>query len=170
MDSGQAAPGCDRRCSQHGQSPRAADTKQSLNEPPIARNHPGMARSPGSVSCCAGRFPPSGGCDERLCQDIEKATEENPDFRRVLLHRPALAVVVMSLGAGRGDWRGDPPRRDQFLPGREGRVGGSGSNEAMCTKLKSDDAVLVPPERGPTSSTAARGRSSCTRSTARRAP
>jgi mannose-6-phosphate isomerase-like protein (cupin superfamily) len=75
-------------------------------------------------------------------QDIEKATEENPDFRRVLYTGRHLQLVVMSLGPGEEIGEEIHHDRDQFFRVEKGR--GEIWIDGVCTKLKSDDAVLVP--------------------------
>ena len=74
--------------------------------------------------------------------DIEKRTEANTDFRRVLFTGPKLQLVVMSLAPG--DEIGDEvhPHTDQFFRVEVGS--GEIEMDGRVTRIESDTAMLVP--------------------------
>lgn len=74
--------------------------------------------------------------------DIEELTEGNSDFRRVLYTGKGLQLVLMSLRPGEEiglETHGD---RDQFFRIEQGS--GEVWIDGVSTKIKGDDAVIVP--------------------------
>ena len=74
--------------------------------------------------------------------DIEKLTEENGDFRRVLYTGHNLQLVLMSINPGEEIGEEVHEDRDQFfrIEAGEGEVWIDG----VCNRVKADDAVIVP--------------------------
>ena len=74
--------------------------------------------------------------------DIEKLTEENADFRRVLYTGNHLQLVLMTLQPGEEIGEEVHDDRDQFfrIEKGEGEVWIDGAR----SKVKSDDAIIVP--------------------------
>ena len=74
--------------------------------------------------------------------DIEKLTEENNHFRRVLYTGENLQLVLMTIAPGEDIGEEVHSDRDQFfrIEGGEGEVWIDG----VCSKIKSDDAIIVP--------------------------
>ena len=74
--------------------------------------------------------------------DIEKLTEENTDFRRVLYTGKNMQLVLMSLRAGEEIGEEVHEDRDQFFRVEQG------SGEVLIddkrTPVKADDAIIVP--------------------------
>ncbi len=74
--------------------------------------------------------------------DIEEMTEDNHDFRRVLYSGKNLQLVLMSLAAGEEIGEEVHKSADQFFRIEKGK--GEVWIDGACTKIKSDDAFLVP--------------------------
>ena len=74
--------------------------------------------------------------------DIEKLTEENTDFRRVLYTGKNLQLVLMSLKAGEEIGEEVHDDRDQFFRVEQGS--GEVLIDGKRTPVKADDAVIVP--------------------------
>jgi mannose-6-phosphate isomerase-like protein (cupin superfamily) len=74
--------------------------------------------------------------------DIEDATEDNSDFRRVIYTGKNLQLVLMSLKPGEDIGEEIHEDRDQFFRVEKGK--GEVVIDGKRTKVKSDDAVLVP--------------------------
>lgn len=74
--------------------------------------------------------------------DIEKLTEENTDFRRVLYTGHNLQLVLMSIAPGEEIGAEVHEDRDQFfrIEGGEGEV----SIDGVVHKVKADDGIIVP--------------------------
>ena len=74
--------------------------------------------------------------------DIEKATEDNTDFRRVLYTGHNLQLVLMTIPGGEEIGEEVHEDRDQFfrIEAGEGEVWIDG----LCNPVKADDAVIVP--------------------------
>jgi mannose-6-phosphate isomerase-like protein (cupin superfamily) len=74
--------------------------------------------------------------------DIEKLTEENSDFRRVLYTGHNLQLVLMALQPGEEIGEEVHEDRDQFfrIEAGEGEIWIDGA----ANKVKADDAVIVP--------------------------
>ncbi|MBB5984656.1 cupin domain-containing protein [Sphingobium lignivorans] len=74
--------------------------------------------------------------------DIEKATEENEDFRRVLYTGHNLQLVVMAIRPGEEIGEEVHDDRDQFFRFEAGE--GEVWIDGVCNKVKADDGVIVP--------------------------
>jgi mannose-6-phosphate isomerase-like protein (cupin superfamily) len=74
--------------------------------------------------------------------DIEKLTEENTDFRRVLYTGKNVQLVLMSLKPGEEIGAEVHEDRDQFFRVEQGR--GEVQIDGARTPVKSDDAIIVP--------------------------
>ena len=74
--------------------------------------------------------------------NIEKLTEENGDFRRVLYTGHNLQLVLMSINPGEEIGEEVHEDRDQFfrIEAGEGEVWIDG----VCNRVKADDGVIVP--------------------------
>ncbi len=74
--------------------------------------------------------------------NIEKVTEENDDFRRVLYTGHNLQLVVMAIRPGEEIGEEVHDDRDQFfrIEGGEGEIW----IDDVCHKVKADDGVIVP--------------------------
>ena len=74
--------------------------------------------------------------------DIEKLTEENADFRRVLYTGHNLQLVLMAIEPGDEIGEEVHDDRDQFfrIEGGEGEIWIDG----VCHKVKADDGIVVP--------------------------
>ena len=74
--------------------------------------------------------------------DIEDLTESNKDFRRVLYTGKHLQLVLMSLKPGEEIGEEVHEDHDQFFRFEDGK--GEVEIDGVRTKVKSDDAVIVP--------------------------
>ena len=74
--------------------------------------------------------------------DIEKLTEENTDFRRVLYTGKKMQLVLMSLKAGEEIGEEVHEDRDQFFRVEQGS--GEVLIDGKRTPVKADDAIIVP--------------------------
>jgi mannose-6-phosphate isomerase-like protein (cupin superfamily) len=74
--------------------------------------------------------------------DIEDQTEDNSDFRRVVYTGKNLQLVLMSLKPGEEIGEEVHKDRDQFFRVEKGN--GEAVIDGKRTKIKGDDAVLVP--------------------------
>ncbi len=74
--------------------------------------------------------------------DIEKLTEDNDDFRRVLYTGKYIQVVLMSLAPGEDIGEEVHADGDQFFRVEKGK--GEVSIDGNLSKVKSDDAIVVP--------------------------
>ena len=74
--------------------------------------------------------------------DIEKLTEDNSNFRRVLYTGHNLQLVLMSLKPGEEIGEEVHEDRDQFFRIEEGE--GEVWIDGVANKVKDDDAVIVP--------------------------
>lgn len=74
--------------------------------------------------------------------DIEELTESNKDFRRVLYTGKHLQLVLMTLAPGEEIGEEVHDDRDQFFRIEEGK--GEVHIDGRKTKIKSDDAIVVP--------------------------
>jgi mannose-6-phosphate isomerase-like protein (cupin superfamily) len=74
--------------------------------------------------------------------DIEKLTEDNSDFRRVLYTGKNLQLVLMAIQPGEEIGEEVHDDRDQFFRVEKGR--GEVLIDGNRSKIKSDDAVIVP--------------------------
>lgn len=74
--------------------------------------------------------------------NIERLTEENGDFRRVLYTGHHLQLVLMAIPPGEEIGEEVHSDRDQFfrIEAGEGEVWIDGS----CTRVKADDGIIVP--------------------------
>ena len=74
--------------------------------------------------------------------NIEKLTEENTDFRRVLYTGQNLQLVLMSIAPGEEIGAEVHEDRDQFfrVEGGEGEI----SIDGVVHKVKADDGIIVP--------------------------
>ena len=74
--------------------------------------------------------------------DIEKATEDNSDFRRVVYTGHNLQLVLMSINPGDEIGAEVHPDIDQFfrIEAGEGEI----SIDGVVHKVKADDGVIVP--------------------------
>ena len=74
--------------------------------------------------------------------NIEKLTEENNDFRRVLYTGHNLQLVLMAIQPGDEIGEEVHDDRDQFfrVEGGEGEIWIDG----ICNKVKADDGIIVP--------------------------
>ena len=77
-----------------------------------------------------------------FADDIEKLTEDNDDFRRVLYTGHNLQLVLMALNPGEEIGAEVHEDRDQFfrIEAGEGEIWIDG----VANKVKADDAVIVP--------------------------
>jgi mannose-6-phosphate isomerase-like protein (cupin superfamily) len=75
-------------------------------------------------------------------QDIEELTEKNKNFRRVLYTGAHLQLVLMALKPGQEIGEEVHETHDQFFRVEKGR--GEVWIDGVCTKIKGDDAVIVP--------------------------
>ena len=79
--------------------------------------------------------------------DIEKLTEENGDYRRVLYTGKHVQLVgPMSLAPGEEIGEEVHENTDQFFRVEKGN--GEVWIDGKRTKIKGDDAIAVPPARG----------------------
>jgi mannose-6-phosphate isomerase-like protein (cupin superfamily) len=76
------------------------------------------------------------------CDDIEKATVENEDFRRVLYTGQHLQLVLMTLQPGEEIGEEVHPDRDQFFRIEEGE--GAIDIDGHENRVEDDFAVIVP--------------------------
>jgi mannose-6-phosphate isomerase-like protein (cupin superfamily) len=76
------------------------------------------------------------------CDDIEKATLENEDFRRVLYTGEHLQLVLMTLQPGDEIGEEVHPDRDQFFRIEEGE--GAIDIDGRENRVEDDFAVIVP--------------------------
>lgn len=76
------------------------------------------------------------------CDDIEKATVENQDFRRVLYTGGHLQLVVMTLQPGDEIGSEVHDNRDQFFRIEEGE--GAIDIDGKANEVRDDFAVIVP--------------------------
>jgi mannose-6-phosphate isomerase-like protein (cupin superfamily) len=76
------------------------------------------------------------------CNDIEKATIENEDFRRVLYTGEHLQLVLMTLQPGEEIGEEVHPDRDQFFRIEEGE--GMVDIDGQENRVVDDFAVIVP--------------------------
>ena len=76
------------------------------------------------------------------CDDIEKATVDNEDFRRVLYTGEHLQLVLMTLQPGEEIGEEVHPDRDQFFRIEEGD--GAIDIDGRENRVKDDFAVIVP--------------------------
>ena len=74
--------------------------------------------------------------------DIEKLTEENTDFRRVLYTGKHVQLVLMSLKPGEEIGAEVHEDRDQFFRVEKGN--GEVEIDGVRTAVKSDEAIIVP--------------------------
>jgi len=74
--------------------------------------------------------------------DIEKLTEENTDFRRVLYTGKNMQLVLMSLKPGEEIGEEVHDDRDQFFRVEQGK--GEVLIDGKRTAVKADDAIIVP--------------------------
>jgi len=74
--------------------------------------------------------------------DIEELTEDNKDFRHVLYTGKHLQLVLMALKPGEEIGEEVHPDHDQFFRVEKGK--GEVWIDGKRTKIKSDDAILVP--------------------------
>lgn len=77
-----------------------------------------------------------------FCDDIEKRTIENEDFRRVLYTGHNLQLVLMTLPPGCDIGEEVHPDRDQFFRFEQGR--GVVNIDGIENKVEDDFAVIVP--------------------------
>ncbi len=75
-------------------------------------------------------------------EDIEKLTEDNDDFRRVLYTGKHIQVVLMSLAPGEDIGEEVHADGDQFFRVEKGK--GEVVIDGKRTKVKGDDAIVVP--------------------------
>ena len=76
------------------------------------------------------------------CDDIEKVTVENEDFRRVLYTGQHLQLVLMTLQSGEEIGSEVHPDRDQFFRIEEGE--GVVDIDGVANPVSDDFAVIVP--------------------------
>lgn len=74
--------------------------------------------------------------------DIEELTEKNTNFRRVLYTGTQMQLVLMALKPGEEIGEEVHDDRDQFFRVEKGE--GEVSIDGHKTKVKSDDAIIVP--------------------------
>src|SRR5688500_3219184 len=74
-------------------------------------------------------------------EDIEKLTEENTDFRRVLYTGKNMQLVLMSLKSGEEIGEEVHEDRDQFFRVEQGS--GEVLIDGKRTPVKADDAIIV---------------------------
>jgi mannose-6-phosphate isomerase-like protein (cupin superfamily) len=77
-----------------------------------------------------------------FCDDIDRLTIDNDDFRRVLYTGEHLQLVVMTLRPGEQIGAEVHPDRDQFFRFEEGR--GAVDVDGRDNPVKADFAVIVP--------------------------
>ena len=75
-------------------------------------------------------------------EEIEELTEENNDFRRVLYTGKHLQLVLMALKPGEEIGEEVHEDHDQFFRVEKGK--GEVVIDGTSTKIKSDDAIVVP--------------------------
>ena len=75
-------------------------------------------------------------------EDIEELTEDNKDFRRVLYTGKHLQLVLMALQPGEEIGEEVHEDHDQFFRVEKGK--GEVWIDGERTKIKSDDAIIVP--------------------------
>lgn len=75
-------------------------------------------------------------------EDIEELTEDNKDFRRVLYTGKHLQLVLMALQPGEEIGDEVHADHDQFFRVEKGK--GEVWIDGVRTKIKSDDAIIVP--------------------------
>lgn len=75
-------------------------------------------------------------------EDIEELTEDNKDFRRVLYTGKHLQLVLMALQPGEEIGEEVHEDHDQFFRVEKGK--GEVWIDGVRTKIKSDDAIIVP--------------------------
>jgi mannose-6-phosphate isomerase-like protein (cupin superfamily) len=75
-------------------------------------------------------------------EDIEELTEDNKDFRRVLYTGKYLQLVLMALQPGEEIGEEVHEGHDQFFRIEKGK--GEVVIDGTSTKIKSDDAIIVP--------------------------
>ncbi len=75
-------------------------------------------------------------------EDIEEPTEGNKDFRSVLYTGKHLQLVLMALRPGEEIGEADHVDHDQFFRVEKGK--GEVWIDGERTKIKSDDAIIVP--------------------------
>ena len=75
-------------------------------------------------------------------KDIEELTEDNDDFRRVLYTDKHLQLVLMTLKPSEEIGEEVHLNRDQFFRVEKGK--GEAVIDGQRSKIKSDDAILVP--------------------------
>jgi len=75
-------------------------------------------------------------------EDIEELTEDNKDFRRVLYTGKHLQLVLMALRPGEEIGEEVHEDHDQFFRVEKGK--GEVWIDGERTKIKSDDAIIVP--------------------------
>ena|SRR5271166_411530 len=75
-------------------------------------------------------------------EDIEELTEENSDYRRVLYTGKHVQLVLMSLAPGEEIGEEVHENTDQFF--RVAKGNGEVWIDGKRTKIKSDDAIVVP--------------------------
>lgn len=74
--------------------------------------------------------------------DIEKLTEENDNFRKVLYTGKHMQLVLMTLQAGEEIGLEVHEGHDQFFRIEEGK--GEVTIDGTTTKIEDDDAIIVP--------------------------
>jgi mannose-6-phosphate isomerase-like protein (cupin superfamily) len=74
--------------------------------------------------------------------NIEKLTEENGDFRRVLYTGHNLQLVLMSINPGEEIGEEVHEDRDQFFRIETGA--GEVWIDGVCNKVKADDGIIIP--------------------------
>jgi mannose-6-phosphate isomerase-like protein (cupin superfamily) len=89
--------------------------------------------------------PADGPMEARMkgyCDDIEKRTQENTDFRRVVYTGHRLQLVLMAIQPGDEIGEEVHDDRDQFfrIEAGEGEIWIDGT----CHRVKADDGVIVP--------------------------
>src|SRR5215217_8745470 len=89
-----------------------------------------------------GRDPQGGSKVRGYCDDIQKHTVENEDFRRVLYTGKHLQLVLMTLQPGEEIGSEVHPDRDQFFRIEEGS--GAVDIDGVENKVEDDFAVIVP--------------------------
>lgn len=75
-------------------------------------------------------------------ENIEKLTEDNTDFRRVLYTGANLQLVLMSIGPGEDIGEEVHDDRDQFFRIEMGT--GDVKIDGVSNKVKADDGIIVP--------------------------
>lgn len=74
--------------------------------------------------------------------DIEELTEENADFRRVIYTGKNLQLVLMAIEPGEEIGEEVHDDRDQYFRVERGK--GKVVIDGQCSKIKGDDAIIVP--------------------------